>query len=391
MKNRIRENIIPILFVLVIVTIGIQQTFLEIETQASTAELIYEGKWDEYQDLRGFFWHDPPPRVVTDKVRTGSHVLHTYLEWPSAGDWDRSELMLGKDNDALPDTPGAQQLEYGKRYWIGISIFVSADLPIVDQKPRLDDIVFQMHGKPDKDDGVVVENPRNPNFSIAVDSGAGVWRIYTRGDDRRITPKNKSYQFSHSFELPLGKGKWTDWVIEILLSYNDDGELNIWRDGELVYAGNHKNTWNDDRGPHIAFGVYSWWIDNGYGINTYREYWHDAFKLAEGENGYNVVAPDPTSQPTFTPTPTFTSTPTSTSTRTPTPTATQTQTPTFLPTPTHEHQNLSDRIDAIETQQAEIATQIHDLFELQYVHASRITWLEMLFRDIASLIFERLE
>ncbi len=67
----------------------------------------------------------------------------------------------------------------------------------------------------------------------------------------------------------------------MLLSYNDDGVLCIWQDKDLIYEGYHKNCYNDERGPHIAFGCYSWWADNNYGITTHREYWLDNWMLSD--------------------------------------------------------------------------------------------------------------
>lgn len=298
--------------------------------------MIIEGQWDEFQDLRGFYWQQYKPSIVNNRVRSGSHALRNSITWPNNKNWFRSEMIFG-ENNAPEGTHAPQELEYGKRYRISFSIYVP---DLEELHPNLNDVVFQMHGKPDSDDGIKVENPRNPNFALSV-TGDMRWRIHTRGDDRRVTPVDKSYQFSHAFNTPLTKDKWTDWVIEILLSYNDDGELRIWKDDELIYEGFHKNTWNDDLGPHCAMGIYSWWMSSR-DINTVREYWHDALQIMDITNG--------------------------------------------VPPPPDNHQEILDRIDTLDkaysamaAEQAELSVRlqaqegnIEDLAQVQAAQADRI-------------------
>lgn len=54
-------------------------------------------------------------------------------------------------------------------------------------------------------------------------------------------------------------GKWTDWVIHAKWSKSDDGEIQIWKDGTLVWDVKGQNCYSDlavERTPYLKTGIY---------------------------------------------------------------------------------------------------------------------------------------
>ena len=58
---------------------------------------------------------------------------------------------------------------------------------------------------------------------------------------------------------PTEKGCWTDWVVHVKWSYQSDGILQIWKNGEKVVDQNGPNAFNDAHGPFFKMGLYKGW------------------------------------------------------------------------------------------------------------------------------------
>jgi len=287
--------------------------------------VIWEGDFEE-GDLRGFYWHQNAPQVVSapEPVRAGNYAMRSYLHRYDSEYAYRTEAIVGSDQNAPPDTASEFTFTIGGEYWIGISIYVPADM-VIDVE-GLSDVVFQIQACPDPG-----EDWRSPVFGL--DINADHWRIYSRWDTRSTSPTDNSFTGERVvYDEPLGSsmGRWTDWVFHVIWSYESDGLLQVWRDGSLVVDRTGPNCSNDQVGPHPAFGVYKWpWRDSGAEANTdWRLFYHDEFRIGDYRASYSDVAPGDGAPA---PTPTSTAVPTPEPSETSTPQATLT--PTALPTP----------------------------------------------------------
>ncbi len=312
----------------------------------SRAGIIWTGDM-ERGDLTGFYWHQNEPQVVAAPypVRDGVYAMRSYLHRYES-EWSyRTEVIVGADNDAPPDERGEFQFTMGEEYWIGLSIYIP-DHMVIDTE-RLSDVVFQMQASPDPG-----EDYRSPVFALEVD--ADRWRIFSRWDTRETSPPGNDFTGEavvYNDALGASIGRWTDWIVHVIWSWEDDGRLQVWRDGDLVVDRAGPNCSRDAAGPHPAFGLYKWsWRDDSYVHNTdWRLFYHDEFRIGDSRSSYADVAPSGGSvSGTPEPTPSPTNAPTATPTQSPTPTATPTLEPTLEPTPTAEAVPARLRLPVIE-------------------------------------------
>lgn len=255
----------------------------------------------EKGDLTGWYWHQNKPEVVRKSdghpVRAGNYSMRSYLHRRDSQHSYRTEAMMCPSDDAPEGTHAAIMLNnFGGReseYWIGFSVYIPPEF-VIDIE-RLTDIIFQVHGKPDKAaDGTYLEPYRNP--ILAFEINANKWRVWNRWDDAATAPADHAHD--NVYEAPLGAsiGAWIDWVINVRWDWRQDGDgfLRIWRNGELWIDQDGPNCFNDQRGPHIAMGLYKWaWKEtHDYPSNTdERVFYHDEFRMGDIEASYADVAP----------------------------------------------------------------------------------------------------
>ncbi len=60
---------------------------------------------------------------------------------------------------------------------------------------------------------------------------------------------------------PYETGVWTDWVMHVKWSYDQDGIAEVWKDGRKVIDQSGPNAFNDARGPFFKMGLYKGWGD----------------------------------------------------------------------------------------------------------------------------------
>ncbi len=205
----------------------------------------------------------------------------------------RTEFVIGQAKHERKWT----DLENGKEYWYGFAVYLE------DWKtPKLSDIIFQIHSRPDK--GEVYRNPAiTLSISGELENGrSGVseshWSIGVRGDSRKLF-SDKNYQSQHGATLSPVKGdtgRWVRWVIHTKNTYNSDGFLEVWKDGVKVYNKRGIRTaFNDDRGGYMKIGSYKWSWKPKHSYPTInparRQSYLDSLRVAIGPNRYNDVAP----------------------------------------------------------------------------------------------------
>lgn len=249
----------------------------------------------ESGDLRGFYWHQNAPEVVSapHPVREGKYSMRSYLHRYKSQYSYRTEAVLAKNPDMPPDQKIDQWwFTIGKEYWIGLSIYIPKDF-VVD-RAGMSDIVLQLQALPDPG-----ERYRTPIFAVAIN--AGNWQIWNHWDTRSFTPSGEgagSFTGSKYWLFPLGGsiGSWTDWVINVKWSWKSDGRLKIWKNGSVVVERSGPNCSNDQRGPYVQMGLYKWsWKekhDPPYPSNTdWRLFYHDVLRIGGADASYQDVAP----------------------------------------------------------------------------------------------------
>ena len=111
---------------------------------------------------------------------------------------------------------------------------------------RGNDIVMQWHGIPGN------WKPTFPNLEISI--GRDKWFVrQSFGSARTPTRTNK--------ELPIQVeiGKWSSWVVHAKWSPKDDGLIQIWKDGMMIFESKGPNVYGDigaEYTPYIKTGIY---------------------------------------------------------------------------------------------------------------------------------------
>ena len=167
----------------------------------------------------------------------------------------------------------------GREYRYSILIYLPEDWKF-DSYLKL---LMQWHGIPDRDRG---EKHRNPPVALEIHDGqSGVGSNYIiriRSDSNNVTGLG-AYEIDEKIDIGSiveDFGKWTKWVFQIKWSYESDGSLVVWKDGDIVLERKKQgNTFNDKYGPYWKFGVYiPHWSKQRFdkpGFDQYTAYFDD--------------------------------------------------------------------------------------------------------------------
>ncbi|MBW2525647.1 MAG: polysaccharide lyase, partial [Deltaproteobacteria bacterium] len=230
----------------------------------------------ETGDLTGFNPSGNSPTVTDERSRAGTYAMRTSL--------DRYVDTVAFRTEVVPH---GQTFEVGDEVWYGFSIYLPDDY-VADP---VWEIPAQWHGRPDFDLG---EDWRNP--PLALHSSNGQWTLSIKWDAKANTFESGEREYDGSESEPLGPyetGRWTDWVFHLVWSYQDDGVLQIWKDGvQVLERLNKPNTFNDAEGPYMKMGIYKGWKDPATeGVVDSRLLFHDELRIAVGAASYCDVAP----------------------------------------------------------------------------------------------------
>ena len=202
---------------------------------------------------------------------------------PITGASERSELRV---------TDGTIVGGAGSERWYGLSIYIPSTWR-VDTNSQDFQILEQWNAIPDFELG---EDWRSPPLSIWINKGQ--WSIWSYWDPAPITrltdgipaaPGGRAVLWSGAFE----SGRWTDWVVHAKWSYESDGFLEIWKDGQLVVSHHGPNTYNDRRPLYFMAGIYKWmWATPGLNWSELtRVAYFDELRIAGPSSGYGGVVP----------------------------------------------------------------------------------------------------
>ena len=209
------------------------------------------------------------PVVSKEEALYGDRSMKTYLHRDKSKRSYRTEMVLagGVINK------GVRQ---GEDWWYAFSIFIPGN-HIADSVTH--DVVAQWHANKDKGEG----NLGGPPVGLRINNTN--WELDVNWTSKPITTKKNI--IGQRYKLgPIEPGVWTNWVFHFKWSYNNDGVLEVWKNGSKVVNRNGPNNYNDKTGPFLKVGLYktAWRSDAKGDINIKsRTFYHDGFVVARGE------------------------------------------------------------------------------------------------------------
>ena len=303
---------------------------------ASPVGQCQDRRWRKEFNLDGM-------RVVSKSdgypVRDGNYSLRSYFSArntafirpePGHDHKYRCELLLSNIR-TFTDGAGRTRDQCGSRtccldffpfhkdYSFSFSIFLpqnwKIDMP--DDDVRSDDkdtSVMQLHGVPDgrftvdsSNEIQVNTNPtkftedwRSPPVLLSVsnmktEDGQIVpaWMVRRVQDTRKVSENGLDYTHRRQWTWPAwaenaqsSLGRWTDFTFNIRFSYEDDGRLQVFKNGSMVFNHTGPNCFNDQVAPRIQLGLYKWnWhipAENDTSHAVDKEVFYDNIRLYRG-------------------------------------------------------------------------------------------------------------
>lgn len=187
---------------------------------------------------------------------------------------------------SLPHEEGFQERWYGERVLI-------PEEWVFDPSKAVD-IVMQWHGIPGN------WKATYPNLEISV--GNDRWWIKQSVGSPQAGP----IRTSQKLDAPVRRGVWVSWVIHAKWSPNEDGLLQIWKDGELVFDRKGPNVYGTigvEYTPYLKTGIYhpEWHTNNDRKreafdkekpVATKKIVYITDFKMGNEKAKYEDVAPE---------------------------------------------------------------------------------------------------
>jgi hypothetical protein len=180
--------------------------------------------------------------IVTEKIAyNGKHSLKVDVDYYDSYNNYRTELQ--EEGFA----------NYDDVFWYNFSIY----LPESYKTDSVWEVVAQWHGYPDFGLG---ENWRQPPLALLTTNG--VWRVKSKWDIKANTFESGEIVYDGEENWELGAQKtdvWVNWVFNVKWSFEGDGLIKVWKDGQLVINKKGPNTFNDETAPYFKAGMYKGW------------------------------------------------------------------------------------------------------------------------------------
>ena len=192
---------------------------------------------------------------VSSPVREGNKALRFELRQSDP------DSNIGSKRIQLEGSQGAKA---GKReVWHSFSIFLPNDYT----KDPSSEILWEMHSIPDGFPSKQIEPWRSAPLELMTENG--VWRVNWRWDSRKLTPFPDAGSWTPpegSKSMGLGAyqtGRWVDLVVHVKWSFEADGLLEVFKNGEKIISEKGPIGYNDDKAPYQKIGIYKWqWMPN---------------------------------------------------------------------------------------------------------------------------------
>lgn len=227
-------------------------------------------------------------KVVSDPVRSGNTAARFMLR-PNHNFSKVGNYYYKTRNEVLPDSKIEEKMNEnkistkGRESWYGFSVRPKEDLYLSSTF----EVIFQLHHINDDCDTF----GGNPPVAIYVIEDEYI--VQNVGDKDRCQKEwNKVNQAGRErWKFPLNRGEWTDWVIHTNWKHTDEGNFEVWRNGEKVIERKGEPvTYNDEKVHFFQFGPYkSPWLNNPRKSN--RTYYYDSFRVSGPNGSYEAVAP----------------------------------------------------------------------------------------------------
>ena len=216
-------------------------------------------------------------QIINAPTRMGTSAIQLSIDYYEDNQSVAAELRL--------DAPAElNHFDIGKEYWYAFSIYLPSDFEENDRT----EIFHQFHNFPDTQLGE--EWNLNPPFSLFVNKQD--WIVAIHGDSSPVTILSE-YEATEYWNLgPIQPGQWTDFVYNIKWSYGDDGIVKIWRDGHQIVNYKGANTYNDQIGPYMKFGIYEWYWRTGPTKVTNRTAVYDEIRVGNEFATYEMMVPE---------------------------------------------------------------------------------------------------
>lgn len=204
--------------------------------------------------------------VVDDIARCGSYAARFEIREGDSptGDGFRAELHELADFAA----------PFGSEVWYAFSTLVPDDWVDLDNRA----VIAQWHATPDLADGEAWRSP-----PLAVRYRSGEVYVTARHASEPVQPENDApEQELWRSEGAWEKGVWHDWVFGVRWTYEDEGFVQVFHDGEQVVSYEGPIGYNDVAGPWFKWGIYR---DD---VPEVQVLFHDAYRRGDS---YDAVAP----------------------------------------------------------------------------------------------------
>lgn len=140
-----------------------------------------------------------------------------------------------------------QNEPFGEERWYRFKTYLAG--PWVPQEKN--EVLAQWHGNRDK---LIGENDgRGPPLAIRIYGDQ--FRI-TSGWDAAFYSKRRWIARNPLWVAPVVTDRWLAWTFEVVWSWEDDGLVKVWLDGELIVDYRGPTTYNDLRGVYLKLGPY---------------------------------------------------------------------------------------------------------------------------------------
>lgn len=242
---------------------------------AQKKNLILDCSFENKDDLSIWFQEQGQSKAIhlnNTVARRGKHSVRFELNKsdPIVANGKRAELVF-KTNSTL-------KLER----WYGFSNYLPGDYE-EDTDP---DIVAQWHEIPDFKVG---ETWRVPPIALRIQNGKWMlniqWAKLQVNTQETISGK-EMFDFGHCVT-----SKWADWVFHIKFSWEEDGLLEVWRNGKLLLSRRGPNCYNDEFAPYFKIGIYKWgWVPqkvNPTSTTSKRVIFYDEVRI--GDSAANKI------------------------------------------------------------------------------------------------------
>ena len=237
-----------------------------LEDQMSSDHLLLYCSFEDWTDVDKWEKEICKPGALTQTTlvaRKGKASIRFELEKSDSSkfrDAVRAELRLPGEKD--------------RERWYGFSNY----LPVNFEADPLAEIIAQWHEIPDWELG---EKWRSPPISLGVENDRFyvkiLWAMSAVNTNKSIDGEKKVVLRN------VEKGKWNDWIFHIRFSYQSDGIIEIWENGQQLFCYNGPNSFNDRHLPYFKIGIYKWgW--NGwaaYSPEDKRVIYYDEVKIGD--------------------------------------------------------------------------------------------------------------